>query len=77
MTIVSCILKKKEDFWLSLELTSMCNRMSYFMTPDLLLHGLFNTHSLRQNKFFLFQVKDISHTCKQRASFQLFCKQNP
>ena len=52
--------------------------MSYFMTPDLLLHGLFNTHSPRQNKYFLFlKLKISAHTCKQKASFQLFCKQNP
>ena len=34
--------------------------MSYFMTPVLLLHGLFNTHSPRQNKYFLFLKLKIS-----------------
>ena len=38
----------------SSELTRKCNRMSYSMIPDLLLYGLFNIHSLRQTKYFLF-----------------------
>ena len=75
MTIVSCRLKKN---WLSLKLTSMYNRMSYFMNPDLLLHGLFNTHSPRQNKYLLFLKLKISLVLVSREqAFNCFVNKTP
>ena len=47
--------------------------MSYSIIPDLLLYGLLNIHSLRQTKyFFIPQVKDIAHTCKQTPELTHF-----
>ena len=48
--------------------------MYYFTIPDLLLYGLLNIHSLRQTKyFFIPQVKDIAHTCKQTPELTHLC----
>ena len=52
----------KEMIFFSLELTRKCNRMYYFMIPDLLLYGLLNIHSLRQTKYFLFHKLKILPT---------------